>query len=137
MNWPPRHLDRWDCWPTQVRGSGQRKASELRRLAAKSTNQINRLQFELVAARLELAVGQLAESRSQLQRTLQSAHAHRLLGIELETRLALAELKKKLDPNIGSQSDLVALERIAHDMGFGLIASKAQSFRNNGEKRSE
>ncbi|MGB7333904.1 MAG: tetratricopeptide repeat protein [Terriglobales bacterium] len=106
-------------------------------LAAKSTNQINRLQFELVAARLELAVGQLAESRSQLQRTLQSAHAHRLLGIELETRLALAELKKKLDPNIGSQSDLVALERIAHDMGFGLIASKAQSFRNNGEKRSE
>ncbi|MGB6474195.1 MAG: tetratricopeptide repeat protein [Candidatus Sulfotelmatobacter sp.] len=94
-------------------------------LAAKSTNQLNRLQFDLVSARVELASGHLDSSRAQLERILQSARTHHLLGTELETRLALAELKKKLGQSAGAQADLVALERAAHDKGFGLIASKA------------
>jgi hypothetical protein len=52
------------------------------------------------------------------------------VGVELETRLTLAELKKKLDQNAGAQADLVALEKVAQDKGFGLIASKARSIRN-------
>ena len=106
-------------------------------LAAKSTNQLNRLQFDLVSARVELAFGHLDSSRAQLERTLQSAHAHHLLGVEFETRLALAELKKKLGQSAGAQADLVALEKFARDKGFGLIAGQALSIRNNGEKKSQ
>ena len=107
-----------------------------RALAAKSTNQLNRLQFDLVSARVELAFGHLDSSRAQLERTLQSARSHLLLGIELETRLALAELKKKLGQRVEAQADLVALEKFARDKGFGLIAGQALSIRNNDEKKS-
>jgi tetratricopeptide (TPR) repeat protein len=103
-------------------------------LAAKSTNQLNRLEFDLAAARVELAMGHLAEARPQLQRTRDSARAHHLLGVELETQLALAELKTKHGQNIGAQADLVALEKLARGKGFGLIADKALSVRNHGTK---
>jgi eukaryotic-like serine/threonine-protein kinase len=105
-----------------------------RALAAKSTNQLNRLQFDLVSARVELAMGHLAAARPQLQRTLDSARAHLLLGIELETRLRLAELKQKLGQRVEAQADLVALEKLARGKGFGLIAGKALSARNSSTK---
>jgi eukaryotic-like serine/threonine-protein kinase len=103
-------------------------------LAAKSTNQLNRLEFDLVSARVELAIGHLAAARPQLQRTLDSARAHLLLGIELETQLGLAELKKKLGQRVEAQADLVALEKLARGKGFGLIAGKALSVRNSSTK---
>jgi eukaryotic-like serine/threonine-protein kinase len=96
-------------------------------LAAKSTNLLNRLQFDLVSARIELASGHLEASRAQLERTLQSAQAHHLFGVELEARLTLAELKKKLGQSAGAREDLVALEKLAREKGFGLIVRKAQS----------
>ena len=105
-------------------------------LAAKSTNQLSRLQFDLVSARVELASGHFESSRAQLERTLQGTHAHHLLGVELETRLALAELKEKFGESVEAQADLVALEKFAHNKGFGLIASKTLSVRNDGEKKS-
>jgi tetratricopeptide (TPR) repeat protein len=117
-------------------GDAAREAAAEKPLATKSANQLIRFQFDLVSARVELASGHLESSRAQLERTLQSAHAHRLLGVELETRLVLAELKKKPGQSVGAQADLVALEKFAQGRGFGLIASKAQSIRNNGEKRS-
>jgi DNA-binding winged helix-turn-helix (wHTH) protein/tetratricopeptide (TPR) repeat protein len=106
-------------------------------LAAKNTNLLNRLQFDLGSARVELAYGRLESARAQLERTLQSAHAHHLLGVELETQLALAELKIKLRQSAGAQADFVALEKSAHDQGFGLVARKALLFRNSSEKRSQ
>jgi len=106
-----------------------------RALAAKNTNQLNRLQFDLVSARVELASGHLAAARPKLQRTLDSARAHLLLGVELETQLALAELKKKLGQSVEAQADLVALEKFARGKGFGLIASKAESARNSSTKK--
>ena len=118
-----------------VEATKEEQASQT--LAAKSTNQFNRLQFDLVSARVELASGHLDSSRAQLERTLQSAHAHLLLGVELETRLALAELKRKLGQSTGAQADFVALQKVAHDKGFGLIASQALSARNDGTKRSK
>ena len=105
-----------------------------RALAAKSTNQLNRLQFDLVSARVAVAIGHLAASHAQLQRTLESARSHLLLGIELETRLSLAELKKKLGRRVEAQADLVALEKLARGKGFGLIAGKALSARNSSTK---
>jgi hypothetical protein len=49
------------------------------------------------------------------------------LGVELETRLTLAELKKKRGQSAGAHAELVALERVAEHKAFSLIASKAQS----------
>ncbi len=106
-------------------------------LAEKSTNLLNRLQFDLISARVDLASGHIGSSRTLLERTLQSAQAHHLVGVELETRFTLAEMKKKLGQSAGAHADLVALEKVAHDRGFGLIASKAESIRNNGEMRSQ
>ncbi len=103
-------------------------------LAAKSTNQLLKLQFDLVSARVLLADGDTASANTLLQRTLQSARAHHLVGIELKTQLALAELKKKLGQTVEAQADLVALEKLARGKGFGLIAAKALSIRHNGTK---
>ncbi len=107
-----------------VEAAKEKQASQA--LAAKSTNQLNRIQFDLVSARVELASGHLDSSRTQLKRTLQSAHAHHLLGVELETRLALAESKKKLDQSAEAHTDLVVLQKVAREEGFGLVANKAQ-----------
>jgi hypothetical protein len=79
-----------------------------------------------------LAAGKLAAARPKLQRTLDSARAHLLQGIELETQLIFAELKKKQGQGVEAQADLVALEKLARDKGFGLIAGKASSARNSG-----
>ena len=111
-----------------VEAAKEKQASQA--LAAKSTNQLNRLQFDLVSARVELASGHLESSRTQLERTLQSARAHRLLGVEFETQLAIAELKKKLGQNVEAQAELVALEKVARDKGFGLIVRKTMSASN-------
>ena len=113
---------------------GAHEEQESQALAAKSTNQLNRLQFDLAATRVELAIGHLAEARPKLQRIRDSARAHHLLGVELETQLALAELAKKQGQNIEAQADLVALEKLARGKGFGLIAGKAWSARNSSTK---
>ena len=105
-----------------------------RALAAKSANQLNRLQFDLVSARVELAIGHLEAARPKLQRTLDSARAHHLLGVELETRLTLAELKRNLGQRVEAQADLVALEKLARGKGFGLIAGNVLSARNSSKK---
>jgi hypothetical protein len=81
-----------------------------------------------------MATGHLASSRPQLQRTLESARAHHLLEVEMEAQLALADLKKKLGQRVEAQADLLALEKLARGKGFGLIAGKALSIRNNGTK---
>ncbi len=118
-------------------GEGAQEEQESQVLAAKSTNLLNRLQFDLATARVELASGHLDSSRAQLDRTLQSAQLHHLLGVELETRLSLAELKKKQGQSAGAHADLVALERVAEHRAFSLIASKAQAVLNNGEVRRQ
>ncbi len=103
-------------------------------LAAKSINQLLRLQFDLVSARVQLANGDAGSAGILLQRTLRSARAHHFLGVELETRLRLAELKKKLGQRVEAQADLAALEKVARGKGFGLIAGKALSARNSSTK---
>jgi len=115
-----------------VESAREKQASQS--LAAKSPNQLNRLQFDLASARVEMAIGHPAASRPQLQRTLENARAHHLLGVELEAQLVLAELKSKLGQSVEAQADLIALEKLARDKGFGLIAGKALSVRNNGGK---
>jgi hypothetical protein len=85
----------------------------------------------LVSARVQLANGDAASANMLLLRIRRSARAHHLVGIELETRLGLAELKQKLGQRVEAQADLVALKKLAHGKGFGLIAGKALSARNS------
>jgi hypothetical protein len=117
--------------------TAEKERKDNQALAAKSVNQLLRLHFDLVSARVQLATGDTASASMLLQRTLRSAHEYHLVGVELETRLTLAELQKKLGRSAGAQADLVALEKVAHDRGFGLIASKAQSVRNTVKMRSQ
>jgi hypothetical protein len=84
----------------------------------------------LASARVDGASGQVATAKTQLERTLQSAHSHKLLEIELETRLAMGVLKRKSGQLVSARAELLALETTARSDGFGLIASKALSFRN-------
>jgi DNA-binding winged helix-turn-helix (wHTH) protein/tetratricopeptide (TPR) repeat protein len=120
-------------------GEGNFAAAEKERegshaLAAKTINQLLRLQFDEASARVHLANGDTASANTLLQHTLRSARAHHLVGIELKTQLALAEMKKKVGESAEAQADLVALEKLARGKGFGLIAGKALSARNSSTK---
>jgi len=114
--------------------TAEKERKDNQALAAKSVNQLLRLQFDLVSARAHLATGDVTSASMLLQRALRSARAGHLLGIELESQLALAELKKKLGQTVEAQADLVALEKLARGKGFGLIAGKALSARNSSTK---
>jgi DNA-binding winged helix-turn-helix (wHTH) protein/tetratricopeptide (TPR) repeat protein len=111
--------------------AAEKERKDNQALAAKSINQLLKLQFDLVSARVQLANGDAASANMLLPRILRSARAHHLVGIELETRLRLAELKQKLGQRVEAQADLVALEKLARGKGFGLIAGKALSARNS------
>lgn len=73
-------------------------ASELekgRLMASKSANEIGKLQVDLVLVRAEIFASYFASATAQLRSALQSSHAHHLMGIELESRLAMGILKSR------------------------------------------
>jgi len=107
-----------------------REEQASRALAAKSTNQLNRLQFDLVSARLEIASGHPEAAGTKLQGILKASRVRQLMGIELETRLAMAEAKTKEGQKAAARADLLVLEKAARAKGFGAIAGKALSARN-------
>jgi ATP/maltotriose-dependent transcriptional regulator MalT len=94
-------------------------------LAAKSVNELIRLQFDIVSARVDSVSGDLESSRRQLRSVLEEARSHHLFGLELESRLALAELNRRSGKKVAAQTDLLSLEDAARSKGFGLIAAKA------------
>jgi len=109
------------------------EAGQAKPLADKSANTLLRLQFALMSGRMHSLSGHFPEAGVQLRKTLQSAHSHQLLGLELETRLALAELSDRAGQSAAAHTESLSLENAARKNGFGLIASKARSFRNARE----
>jgi tetratricopeptide (TPR) repeat protein len=107
-----------------------------KRLATSSTNQLILFQLDLSSGRIDLASGNLASSRLQLEHTLENAKTHHLLGLELEARLALVDLQKKSGQGSAARTSLVAVEKLARNRGFGLIATKAQSLDGEAKKKS-
>jgi len=93
----------------------------------KNQNRFLRLEFELVAAQALLASDHPESARSRLQGILKEARAHDFVGVGLEAQLAVAQLEKKLGHSVAAQAQLTALERIAREKGFGLIARKASN----------
>jgi DNA-binding winged helix-turn-helix (wHTH) protein/tetratricopeptide (TPR) repeat protein len=98
-------------------------------LAAKNQNRLTRLEFDVVAARVKLASDHPESSRAQLESIVQDARAHGFVGIELEARLARAELESKIGSKVSAQIEFASLEKSALAKGFGLIAAKAADYR--------
>jgi eukaryotic-like serine/threonine-protein kinase len=109
------------------------EAGKARSLADKSANTLLRLQFEMMSGRVQDWSGHFPAASAQLQKTLQSAHSHQLLELEFETRLAIAELRNRAGQSVAARAESLSLENAARKNGFGLIASKALSFRNARE----
>ena len=109
------------------------EAGKAKSLADKSANTLLRLQFEMMSGRLQDWSGHFPAASAQLQKTLQSAHSHQLLELEFETRLAIAELRNRAGQSAAARVESLSLENAARKNGFGLIASKALSFRNAHE----
>ncbi len=109
------------------------EAGQARAPADKSANTVFRLHFEIVSSRAQGLAGKFPIAITRLEKTLQSAHSHQLFEIELETRLAMAELKNKGGQSDAARAESLWLENAARKHGFGLMASKARSFRNARE----
>ena len=106
-----------------------RSAIELARAAAEgSRNPRLRLSVELAGGRIDAAGGDPAGGRRQLESVLGEAGRRGLAGLELEARLALAEL----DASAGAAGPerLEALAADARARGFGLVARKAAALRD-------
>ncbi|MGC2609833.1 MAG: hypothetical protein WA320_07095, partial [Candidatus Sulfotelmatobacter sp.] len=111
----------------------QSEAGQAKSLAEKSANTLLRLQFEMMSGRVQDLSGHFPAASAQLQKTLQSAHSHQLLELDFETRLAMAELRNRTGQPVAARAESLSLENAARKNGFGLIASKARSFRNTLE----
>ena len=94
-------------------------------LANKTQNFLARLQLSLASARVLLTSDHPESSRPQLERILKEVSGHRFIGMEMEARLALAELEKKSGHHARAQTQLTSLEKAANAKGYGLIARKA------------
>jgi DNA-binding winged helix-turn-helix (wHTH) protein/tetratricopeptide (TPR) repeat protein len=106
------------------------EAGQAKLLADKSANTLLHLQFEIMSARVQGLAGYFPSASADLERTLQISHSHQLLELEFETRLAIAELRNRAGQSVAARAELLSLENAARRKGFGLIASRALSFRN-------
>ena len=99
-------------------------------LAAKSQNLLARLESALTSARVDLASNQLPQARTTLGKVLQEARQHGLAGGIMEAMLLQAALEQRSAHKALAQQQLAALERMARDKGYGLIARKAAALRS-------
>jgi eukaryotic-like serine/threonine-protein kinase len=106
-----------------------------RSLAAKSQNPEIRWRAAITAARVETAEKNLARSavaeaaRKELARIIKKSHEMGYMGIELDARLALAEIEMKAQQTAAGRVHLAAIETDAKSKGYNLIARKAATAR--------
>jgi len=111
------------------RADAQKEIEAAQALTAKSQNLLVRLQFAVASARVDLTSEHPESAQRLLEQSLQEARGHGFLGVELETRLALAELARKNGHTSAAKEQLISLEKTARAKGFGLIARKAAAAR--------
>jgi eukaryotic-like serine/threonine-protein kinase len=98
-------------------------------LAAKGQSMLSRLQFDLASTRGLVDAKDLEPARAKIKKTLQEAHTHNYVGLELEARLTLVQFENRAGPRSFTQAQLADLESSANAKGFGLIARKAAAVR--------
>jgi DNA-binding winged helix-turn-helix (wHTH) protein/tetratricopeptide (TPR) repeat protein len=94
-------------------------------LQQKNQNKLLHLQFQLAAARVELALGHLDVAGKEIQAMRAEATATGYVAFEFETRLALAEWMEASGKSAESKELLMALEKTANQRGYKLVANKA------------
>jgi tetratricopeptide (TPR) repeat protein len=106
-------------------GQAQKEVESAQQLGKGSQNTFLRLQYELISGRVLLASDRPGASRPVFQRVAADAHRYGFVGLEFESKLALAEFAYKAKPGAQAQLELHALQKSASSKGFGLIARKA------------
>jgi DNA-binding winged helix-turn-helix (wHTH) protein/tetratricopeptide (TPR) repeat protein len=109
----------------QKSSEAQQALDRIKSMEGASQNRLLRLQFALTSARTLLASDKFKTAAAPLQQLLRDARQSGSLGLELETRLALAELAKKSGHTASAQAQFAALKAAATAKGFGRIARKA------------
>jgi len=82
-------------------------------------------EFALASARTLLASDKFRAVAAPLQQLLRDARQNGYFGLELETRLALAQLAKRSGETASAQTQLASLKTAATARGFGRIARQA------------
>jgi len=106
-----------------------------RSLAARSQNPNIRWQTAITAARIETAEKDIAHStggivaRKELATIITKSRELGYMGIELDARLALAEIEMKAGQITAGREHLTAIEADAKAKGYNLIARKAATAR--------
>jgi ATP/maltotriose-dependent transcriptional regulator MalT len=106
-----------------------------RPLAAKSKNPIIRWPTAITAARIEIADKDFAHSaaadaaRKELATIITKSRELGYMGIELDARLALAEIEMRSGQTTTGRAHLTAIEADAKAKGYSLIARKAATAR--------
>jgi eukaryotic-like serine/threonine-protein kinase len=106
-----------------------------RALAAKSQNPEIRWRTAITAARIETAEKNLAQSaaadatRKELAKIITKSRELGYLGVELDARLALAEIEMKAGQLTAGRAHLAAIEADAKAKGYNLVARKAANAR--------
>jgi tetratricopeptide (TPR) repeat protein len=100
-------------------------------LAAKSQNPEIRWRTAITAARIETAEKSAAQSaaadatRKELAKIITKSRESGYLGVELDARLALAEIEMKAGQMTAGRAHLAAIEADAKAKGYNLVARKA------------
>src|ERR1700733_11743933 len=100
-----------------------------RSMAVKSQNPEIRWRTAITAARIETAEKSAAQSagatRKELAKIITKSQELGYLGVELDARLALAEIEMKAGQMTAGRAHLVAIEADAKAKGYNLVARKA------------
>jgi class 3 adenylate cyclase/tetratricopeptide (TPR) repeat protein len=89
-----------------------------------------RISLAITAARLKARSGKIEEARRDLNSQLKEAKARNLMGLQFDTRLALAEIAASSDSK-SKETLLVALDQDARNSGYLLAATKAKRLRSS------
>jgi tetratricopeptide (TPR) repeat protein len=116
----------------QGKAAAAREAMQhARSLAAKSQNPETRWQTAITAARVETTENNVAHSaagssaRKELADIITKSRQLGFMGIELDARLALAEIEMKTGQTTAGRAHLTAIEADAKAKGYNLVARKA------------
>lgn len=89
-----------------------------------------RISLAITAARLKARSGKLEEARKDLDSQLAQAEQKKLVGLQLEIRLALAELEVPSGSK-PKEVSLATLELDARNLGYLLVATKAERLQSS------
>ena len=101
-----------------------RAISAARTVLGQSQGWEERCWFGIANARVQAAVGKVAEAQESLKAVIAETRKRSNLRYQLEARLALCEIEARTDP-ASARAHAKTLEQDARSKGFGLIARKA------------